>query len=336
MQKLAEQMVIAIPLLARVQRDQEHVRARELRQHRSRVVATEDRVAQLGREPSQHRSALQKVPGVGRERAQNLIGQVVGDVPGAADECQHTLIGVLEVTKPQRRQVLPGRPALRTLDEQLDALVGQRDPLTHHQLMRFVDRERQLARANLHQRPSRPQARHADRRVRARRREHAHVVRQSLDRVADRSKRTLAPDRVQIIEHDRYRTTVRDQAVHQLVDRSLDPRTPDAEAHQRRTSEAPTEPVDRRGEMRPQPHRVVVGRVKRHPNHGLPALDTPQPQESRLAIANRRVDHSQRGPAIAVEQLKQACSPQHPGLGPGQHQLRLDQQGIRTICPRGL
>ena len=51
LQKLAEQMVIAIPLLACVQGDQEHVRARELRQHRSRVLAAEDRVAQLGREP---------------------------------------------------------------------------------------------------------------------------------------------------------------------------------------------------------------------------------------------------------------------------------------------
>ena len=96
-------MVIAIPLLTRVQGDQEHVRARELRQHRGRVLAAEDRVAEPGGEPLQHRGAHQEVPGLGRKRGQNLIGQIVGDVPGAANERPHTLIGVLEVTKPQRR-----------------------------------------------------------------------------------------------------------------------------------------------------------------------------------------------------------------------------------------
>ena len=270
------------------------------------------------------------------ERGQNLIRQVVGDLPSAAGERPHTLIGVLEVAKPQRRQVQPRGPSLRTLDEQLDALAGQLDPLTHHQLTRFVDRERQLARADLRQRPSRPQARHADRRVRARRREQARVGRQPLDRVRDRAKRTLAPDRVEVIEHDRDRTTVRDQAVHHLVDRRLDPSAPDAETHQRPTSEALTEPLDGRRQVRPQPHRVVVGRVERHPNDGLRALDAPQPQQRRLTVANRRVDQSERGPVVAVEHLKQACPAQHPGLNPGQHQLRLDQQRIRTICVRGL
>ena len=152
-------MVIAVPLLACVQGDQEHVRVRELREHRGRVLAPKHRVAQLGREPVQHRGAHQKVLGLGRERAQNLIGQVVRDLPSAAGERPHTLIGVLEVAKPERREVQPGRPSLRTLDQQLDALAGQRDPLTHHQLTRFVDRERQLSRADLCQPPSRPQAR---------------------------------------------------------------------------------------------------------------------------------------------------------------------------------
>ena len=103
LQNLAEQMVIAIPLLACVERDQEHVRARELREHRSRVLATENRVAQLGREPPQHRGAHQEVLGLGRERRQNLVGQIVADVASAAGELPHTPVGVLEIAKPQRR-----------------------------------------------------------------------------------------------------------------------------------------------------------------------------------------------------------------------------------------
>ena len=93
-------MVIAVPLLVCVEGDQEHVRPRELRQHRSRVLAAEDRVAQLGREPSQRRGADQEVPGPEVERGQNLVGQIIGDLPGTAGERPHSLIGVLEVAKP--------------------------------------------------------------------------------------------------------------------------------------------------------------------------------------------------------------------------------------------
>jgi hypothetical protein len=124
LQKLAEQTVVAVPLPAGIQSDQEHVRARELREHFGRVLATENRVAQLGREPSQHRGAQQEVPGLRGERRQDLIGQIVGDVPSAPSERPHTLIGVLEVAKPQRREVQTGGPALCALDEQLDALGG--------------------------------------------------------------------------------------------------------------------------------------------------------------------------------------------------------------------
>ena len=237
-----------------------------------------------------------KVPGLGRERRQNLIGQVVADVPSAADERPYPLIGVLEVTQPQRRQVQPRRPSLRALDEQLDALARQLDPLAQDQLTRLFDRESQLARANLHQRPSRPQAREADRRVRARRRKHARVGRQPLDRVCDRSKRTLASDRVKIVEHDRYRLAVGDQAVHQLIDGRLDRRAPHAEAHQRPTSEALAEPLDGGRQVRPQPHRIIVSRIERHPNNRLRALDTPRSQKRRLAITDRRIDHRQRSP----------------------------------------
>ena len=231
---------------------------------RGRVLAAEDRVAQLGREPPQHRGAHQKVPGLGRERGQNLVGQIVGDVPSAAGERPHTLIGVLEITKPQRRQIQPRGPSLGPLDEQLDALAGQLDPLAHDQLTRLVDRESQLARANLRQRPSRPQARQADRRVRARRREQTRIRRQPLDRVRDRAKRTLALDRVEVIEHDRYRTAVRDQAVHQLIDGRLDSAHPG-----RRGTSAPDFRDPDRAARRPSPGASTAAPDHRQPRSSV-------------------------------------------------------------------
>ena len=100
---------------------------------------------------------------------------------------------------------------------------------------------------------------------------------------------------MKVIEHDSYRLAVRDQAVHQLIDGRLDRGTPDAEAHQRPTPQTVAEPLDGRRQVRPQSHRIVVARIERHPNDGLRALDTPRPQERRLAVADRRVDHRQRG-----------------------------------------
>ena len=103
LQNLAEQMVVAIPLPAGVERDQEHIRVREVRQHRSRVLASENRVAQLGCEAPQHRGAHQEVLDLRRERRQNLVGQIVADLASAACELPHSPVGVLKIAKPQRR-----------------------------------------------------------------------------------------------------------------------------------------------------------------------------------------------------------------------------------------
>ena len=67
-----------------------------------------------------------------------------------------------------------------------------------------------------------------------------------------------------------------------------------------------TDALDGGRQVRPQPHRVIVARVERHPNDGLRALDAPQPQERRLAVPDRRVEDRERGPGVAIEHLKQA------------------------------
>ena len=149
---------------------------------------------------------------------------------------------------------------------------------------------------------ARPQAREADRGVRARRCKHAHVGGQALDRVVDRSKRSLAPDGVDVLEDNRRRTAVRDQTVHQLVDGRADGRTPDAQAQQRPPSKALTEPLDGCRQVRPQPRWVLVRRIERDPDDGLPALDAPRAQERGLAVAERAVDQRER--SAAVEQLQ--------------------------------
>ena len=69
---------------------------RDLREQHGRVLAAEDGVAQLGREAPQGRRAHQEVPGLRRQRGENLVSQVVGDVSIAPREGPHTLVLVVD------------------------------------------------------------------------------------------------------------------------------------------------------------------------------------------------------------------------------------------------
>ena len=132
-----------------------------------------------------------------------------------------------------------------------------------------------------------------------------------------------------VVEHDRHPTAIRDEAIHHLIDRGLNRRAPDPEARKRASPKALPEPLNRRRQVRPQPHRVAVGRVERHPDHRLGALHTPRPHQRRLAITHRRVQYRERG--LVTEHLEQAPPAQRPRVNPGRHQLRLDDPRSRAI-----
>ena len=149
LKNLAEEVVVAIPLAAIVERDEEHVRVREVGEHRNRVLAAENRVAQCRREAPQHRRAHQEVLDLRRERRQNLVGQIFPNLAGAARELPHSPVGVPQIPKPQSGQIDARGPSLRAIDKQLHALGGQADPLTNDKLARFLDREGQLPSADL-------------------------------------------------------------------------------------------------------------------------------------------------------------------------------------------
>ena len=65
--------------------------------------------------------AHQEVLDLGRERRQNLVGQILADLASAAGELPHARVGVPKIAKPERRQIEPRGPSLRALDEQLHA-----------------------------------------------------------------------------------------------------------------------------------------------------------------------------------------------------------------------
>jgi hypothetical protein len=78
-------MVVAVPLAASVERDEEQVRSVDLLEHSSRVCALENIVTYSSRQAIEHRSPNQEFPELVGKRSKSLVVQVVGDqavVPG--------------------------------------------------------------------------------------------------------------------------------------------------------------------------------------------------------------------------------------------------------------
>ena len=99
------------------------------------------------------RGLEQEAPGIAVEHVERLAGQVVDDVPVVSVEGPHPRGGVVQPAEPERREVEAGRPALGSLDEQLDVRVAERDPLPlDEKLARLVHGEGQVVRPDLAER----------------------------------------------------------------------------------------------------------------------------------------------------------------------------------------
>ena len=110
-----EQLVVAIPLPAVVERYQEEVGSLELDQHLGGAMPPGGRVAERPTHHVEDRRLQQELVLLVIKRIQNDLGQVVDDVTaGAAKSCDEaSAIGLLR--QRQRCQVNADRPALSAL-----------------------------------------------------------------------------------------------------------------------------------------------------------------------------------------------------------------------------
>ena len=317
LEQLAEEMVVAVPLAVRVERDEEAVAALQLPQPLGGVGAAEHRVAERCAEASEHRGLEQEAAGVPVERVEHLAGEVVGDVPVVAVERAHAGLRLGQPAQPQRGEVEPRRPALGSLHEQRDVLVVEGDGLAlDEQLARLVESERELGGADLGERAARAQPPERERGIGARRRHDARVRRQVLDRVLERGEALVVAEHVQVVQHDGERLPVGRDAVHELVHGDGRRHARCAEPCERHPAEARPDPVDRRRDVRPEPRRVVVARIERDPRDGGVGVRAPRLREHRLAEADRRVDQRQRRGREAVERGEQPLPDQPLRLQP--------------------
>ena len=184
-------------------------RARKVRRHRGRVLAPRSRRSR--REARQHQVRHQKFLDLRRstiETSSARSSSTWQTLPRLRAP-RWGLGGRAAAARPDRGTA--GHPSVRSTSELSTLSLDKPIPSRASELTRLVDVERQLAGADLCERPARPQTRDADRPVRARRGHQPRIGGQPLDRLGDRAQRSLAADRVQVVERDRGPTAIRDR-----------------------------------------------------------------------------------------------------------------------------
>ena len=149
-QDVGEQMVVAPPLPAVIERHQEKPGAFELDELRGRAGSARHRVAERPVEPLEDGRLQQEVAdGIALAR-QHLVGEVVDDEAVVTGEPGHDRARIVPVLQRQTGQLERRRPTLGALRERGDVVGRKAQPDRIGQvLLRFVAGEAQLCGANL-------------------------------------------------------------------------------------------------------------------------------------------------------------------------------------------
>jgi len=162
-QHVAEQVVVAVPLAAVVQRHQQHVGSGQFGQHRSGAGQFQHRLAQRPGHALQHRGPGQELPLGGGDPGQELRFHVLGHEQIATAE-RPARDRQAAGPDGQRRQVQPRRPPLGPPVQLGHQVLGQGQVRVAQQRGGFRGRQRQLGRADLDDPALGPQPRDPQRR----------------------------------------------------------------------------------------------------------------------------------------------------------------------------
>jgi hypothetical protein len=343
-EQVGEQVVEPPPAALPVQGDQEQVGPFGQLQQLLAVAAAGDRVAQRPGEPVQHRG-LQQEPAERLGLAvQHLLGQVVQHVPVAARERGHEpgRVGMSLQRQPGKLQA--GDPPFRAGRQGGHAAGGEVEPGgLVQQRGRLLLGEAQVGGAQLGELPAGAQPGQRQRRVGAAGHHQPQRSRQVLQQEAERLVDRLGLDEVVVVQHQRGLLgpggqLVDDGGHHRLQRGRLGP----AQQRGEPLTDRDPRPVQRGGDVAPEPHRVVVAGVQGQPRDRAPGMAGPVAEQAGLAEAGRRTDQRQlpRHPAVepfqqpgAGEQARPRPRPRQVELG-GQQEVGLGRGRLGGAHPR--
>ena len=90
--------------------------------------------------------------------------------------------------------------------------------------------------------------------------------------------------------------------------------------------------LDRGSDVGPQPRRVVVARVERHPHEPGILSGAPGTDRGRLPVPCGRLEHGETDLSAVVEELGESSSIDHVAANARRRELRLDE-GCRVVMP---
>ena len=314
-QQVGEQVVVAPPATLLVERDQEQAGPLHRLQHLLAVGAPDDRIAERAGQPLQDRRLQQERPQLLGLPLQHLLGQVVQHEPVAAGELLDEPGDVGASLQRQRGQLQPGRPALGALAQRRDDRVRQIAPDRHaQQLGRLAGVNRRSRGAQLGQLPAGPQPGQRQRRVAAAGQHQVQRGRQVVQQELQRPVHLRRVDQVVVVDDQRHVVGCRGE----LVDQRRHGR---GERRRRGAGDQRTDPlgdpgphpVQRGGDVAPEPHRVVVARVQRQPGDRPPVGAAP----SRPAGSTCRTRPGRRpAPARLPSPARSRCTNRGRGTQP--------------------
>ena len=333
-EQIGEELVVAVPLAAVVERNQEEVRALELRQARRRATPPGHRVAERSRERVEDRGLEQEVPLARVQRAENDLGQVVDDVAVRAVEGGYEPVRIGALTQGERREVDPGGPALGAPVQDLEALGAEPEgQLLVQEDRLLVLRETEVERAQLEQARVGAELRDRDRRIGAARDDELDVPRLRLHEVGERGVAGRVVDRVVVVEDEdelaRKRLELpdddRDQRVVHVDVAGL-------ERDLRGVSEIRADAADRLDDPGPERDRVAVGGVGGEPGERALVELAPLREEGRLPEPRRRGEEDERC-VRADEPGAEPRAHDHLGRGREAAQLRFQEKADAAASP---
>ena len=334
-QQLGEQVVVAVPLTAAVERDDEQVAAVEVREPRGRAVAAHHGVAQGAGHPPQDRGLQQEAALLRLDPVEHLGRQVVADLLAVARQGADQLLARVGAQR-EARELQAGGPPLgalldlgHALGRELEAQGGEVGP-------RLGLAEAQLAAAQLDELVARPQAReHRPRWVGARRHGEVQGGGQALDERHERAVDRLVGDGVQVVEHEHDALGQLDELVdEQRDDDVLEARAVRAQRPLGAPADARHDHPQRLDHAGPEAHGIVVAGLQRQPRERLVGRrEAPLLQQRRLARASGGREHRQARVPGAGQERDEGAARDEPLAARGHLELGRGDDAHVAVSP---
>ena len=335
-EEIREQLVVAPPAAHVVQRFEEQVGLLDRLQHRLAVRAPGDCVTERAGVALQDGRLEQELTYLCGLAFEHLFGQVVEDIAVAPGERFDERFDIGVVVERHGCELQPGSPSLGAgRQPRDDRVIERRSDHIAQQFACFLCCESQVSGAQLRQFAAPVEECERERRVGARSQEHVKTYRRVLQEVRHGVVHGHGVDDVVVVENEEHVVRLERQFVDHLADQTIErSRSGCTEERCEFRGDPRPHPVERGDNVAPEPDRIVLSCVERHPPNFASARLTPVGQQRGLSEAGRRADQRQLARPVPVEVVHETRA-RHK-TRPRRRQVQLGRQHLRQHAGNGL